>query len=134
MFKYSVSILALLLFLTFKNYGELLSTKVKNKKIAIGIKIAYHTIIIFIGLYMTRLNEFKVIISNYKKYNEDIMTIILSIFFMFAFLVSMQAGNILNIIKKQLIKNDKFKDYVDFVILLIVLGLALIMFWLGIKI
>ena len=134
MFKYSVSILALLLFLTFKNYGELLSTKVKNEKTAVGIKITYYTIIIFIGLYMTRLSDFKGIISNYKKYNDDIITIILSIFFMFAFLVSMQIGNIINIIKKQLIKNDKFKDYLDFIIFLIVMFLAIFICWLEIKI
>ncbi|MCI6272710.1 MAG: hypothetical protein MR601_07185 [Erysipelotrichaceae bacterium] len=134
MFKYSIAILTWLLFLTFKNYGAILSSKVKNNKIAIGIRIAYSSLIILVGIYMIRLNEFKEVFIKFKKYNEDIMTIILSIYFMFALVLSVQAGNIMDIIKKQFIKNNIFRDYEDFVLFLIVIFLAIFICWLGIRI
>ena len=134
MFKYSIAILTWLLFLTFKNYGAILSSKVKNNKISIGIRISYSSVIILVGIYMIRLNEFKEVFINFKKYNEDIMTIILSIYFMFALVLSVQAGNIVDIIKKQFIKNNIFKDYEDFVLFLIVIFLAIFICWLGIRI
>lgn len=136
MFKYSIAILTWLLFLTFKNYGAILSSKVKNNKIAIGIRIAYSSVIILVGIYMMKLNKFKEIFISFKEYDSDIVTIILSIHFIFAFIISIHIVNMINIIKKQFIKTDKFKEFEDYftIFLIIVLSGIIFLFWFGIRI